>query len=87
VTLNALRRYLYDRGCMEERTLKSTASERFHIEFSCRTKSGRHCRAVLGADQSGAEIPSPVLARLGRELAPCLGRGWIARIPDENPFG
>ena len=87
VTLNALRRYLNDRGCIEERVLRSTSSERFHIEFACRTKSGRHCRAVLGADHIGAAIPANLLARLGRELAPCLGRGWIARIPAEDPFG
>jgi hypothetical protein len=87
VTLNALRRYLNDHGCMEQRILRSASSERFHIEFFCRTKTGRHCRAVLGADHSGAEIPANLLARLGRELAPCLGRGWIARIPAEDPFG
>jgi hypothetical protein len=87
LTLNALRKYLNGRGCTEDRVLQSTATGRFHIEFSCKTKTGRNCRAVLGADQAGSQIPQNILEKLGRELAPCLGRGWVSRIPAENPFG
>jgi hypothetical protein len=58
VTLNALRKHLRDFGCIEERVLHSPGMERFHIEFCCRTKSGRCCRAVIGTDRSGSRIPA-----------------------------
>jgi hypothetical protein len=87
VTLNALRRHLRDRGCIEERVLQSFGANRIHIEICCRTKPQRCCRAVLGAEQTGWALPRGVLEAVRRRLAPCLGSRWIDGIPDENPFG
>jgi hypothetical protein len=57
------------------------------IEFVCRTKAGKSCRAVLAADLRSEGVPSRVIQKLGRQLAPCLGRTWLAQIPPEDPFG
>jgi hypothetical protein len=87
VTLNALRRYLRDRGCIEERVLRDAASGRAHIEFRCSMKNGRQCRAVATFDRMDTRVPANMLEILRRTLAPCLGRSWVGRIPDEDPFG
>lgn len=87
VTLNALRRFLRDRGCLEERVLRDPASSRIHIEFRCTMKRGRVCRAVLGVDRTDTRVPPTLLEVLRRQLAPCLGRSWVNQIPDEDPFG
>lgn len=87
VTLNALRRFLRASGCIEERVLRDPDSPRIHIQFRCDMKAGRVCGAVLGADRSEARIPANLLEKIGRQLAPCLGRRWVNQIPEEDPFG
>jgi hypothetical protein len=87
VTLNALRRFLRDAGCIEERVLGLAGRGSIFIEYECRMKRGLSCRAMLAADPKGGRVPAEVLSELGRHLAPCLGRGWIGRIPEEDPFG
>ena len=57
------------------------------IEYLCRTRGGRACRAILATDAQGGAIPAEALAEMGRKLAPCLGRRWIDRVPQEHPFG
>jgi hypothetical protein len=86
LTVDSLRRYLNDRGCLEERVLRSTGGEAVFIEFACRTKAGKSCRAVLGAERWSSAIPERILVRLGKQLAPCRGRSWLTRIPPEDPF-
>jgi hypothetical protein len=76
VTLNALRRFLNRSGCIEERVLYDPGSASIFIEFRCVRKSDRACRAFLAIDRQAPQIADRVLTRLGRELAPCLGRGW-----------
>jgi hypothetical protein len=85
--LNALRRFLRDSGCLEERSLGVAGSGSIFIEYRCETKRGKTCRAMLAADVQGGRVPAEALRELGRRLAPCLGRGWTQRIPAENPFG
>jgi hypothetical protein len=87
VSLNALRRFLHDSGCVEERVLRDPTSASIFVEFRCVRKSGRVCRAVLVVDRQIPYIADRVLKRLGRDLAPCLGLDWQTRIPDEDPFG
>ena len=87
VTLNALRRHLNDRGCTEERVLRAAGEEMMFIEFRCRMKAGKTCRATLAADNRALEIPAFALTKIGKALAACLGNGWHTRIPAENPFG
>jgi hypothetical protein len=86
-TLNALRKFLRDSGCLEERSLGVAGRGSIFIEYRCEMKRGKICRAMLAADASGGPVPADVLADIGRRLAPCLGRGWTKRIPAENPFG
>ena len=87
VTLNALRRFLRDSGCVEERVLGVAGRGSMFIEYVCRMKRGVTCRAMLAADPKGGRLPTAVLTELGRQLAPCLGRSWTSRIPEEDPFG
>ena len=87
VTLNALRRYLADRGCIEERVLRVPQRGTIFIQWLCRMKKGVACRAVLAMDVAGGRVPLAALTEVGRRLTPCLGRGWIASIPEEDPFG
>jgi hypothetical protein len=87
VSLNALRRFLNDCGCVEERVLRDPSSASIFIEFRCIRKSGRVCRAVLAVDRQMPYIADRVLKRLERDLAPCLGPDWQDQIPDEDPFG
>ena len=86
-TLNALRRFLADSGCVEERVLRDAASTTIFIEFRCARKSGRVCRSVIAIDLQAPQLVDRLLERIGRNLAPCLGRGWETRIPQEDPFG
>jgi hypothetical protein len=86
VTLESLCWYLNGRGCLEERVLREPGGEGVFIEFACRMKSGKSCRAVLAAERWSSAVPARVLAGLGKRLAPCLGRGWQTRIPPEGPF-
>jgi hypothetical protein len=86
-TLNALRRFISAAGCIEARVLYDPSSASIFIEFRCLLGVGRSCRAVLAVDRRAPWIPDRVLSRVGRDLAPCLGRGWHTRIPDEDPFG
>jgi hypothetical protein len=86
-TLNALRKFLRDSGCLEERSLGVAGRGSMFIEYRCETKRGKMCRAMLAADAQGGRVPAEVLADIGRRLTPCLGRGWTKRIPEENPFG
>ena len=85
-TLNALRKFLRDSGCLEERSLGVAGRGSIFIEYACETKRGHTCRAMLAADVQGGRVPAEVLTELGRRLAPCLGRDWTKRIPEENPF-
>jgi hypothetical protein len=86
-TLNALRKYLADHGCVEERVLRVPERGTIFIQWLCRMKKGTMCRAVLAMDGAGGEVPPGAMTELGRRLAPCLGRGWITSIPEEDPFG
>jgi hypothetical protein len=86
-SLNSLRKFLRNAGCIEERSFGVVGRESLFIEFVCRMKTGRSCRAMLATDGRGGLLPDEVLADIGRELAPCLGRGWTRRIPEEDPFG
>lgn len=87
MTLNALRRFLRDSGCLEERTLQIAGSGSLFLEYVCRTKQGRSCRAIFAADLQGGQMSDATLAGVSRRLAPCLGRSWLKRVPEENPFG
>lgn len=87
VSLNAVRKFLHDSGCIEERSFSVPRKETLYLELVCRMKRGRVCRALLAADAQGGFIPVDVLTELGRQLAPCLGRGWTRRVPPEDPFG
>jgi hypothetical protein len=86
VTLESLRRHLNGCGCFEERVLRPTGDDIVFIEFKCAKKGGKVCRAVLTARVKAPPIPRRMLERIGKQLAPCLERGWHARIPPENPF-
>jgi len=86
-TLNALRRFVSGAGCIEERVLYDSSSASIFIEFRCMQSAGKSCRAVIAVDRQAPWIPDRVLSRVGRDLAPCLGRGWNTRIPEEDPFG
>lgn len=86
VSLNALRRFLRDSGCIEERVLHDPGSAMIFIEFRCIRKSEESCRAILAADRESPQLADRALARIGRYLAPCLGRSWVTQIPDEDPF-
>jgi hypothetical protein len=81
VTLNALRKYLRGRGCTEERTLQSSAGNRIHLELRCTMKTGKICRAVLGADRAGGQIPQNLLAVVEKNLAACRGHNWTRSVP------
>jgi hypothetical protein len=87
VTVNALRRYLNGSGCVEVRVFEMAGLERQSIEFRCQMKSGKSCRAVFTTERGVPEVPAIALMRIEQALAPCLGRGWSARIPVEDPFG
>jgi hypothetical protein len=87
MTLNALRRFLRDSGCLEERVLQIAGSGSMFLEYVCRTKQGTSCRAIFAADLQGGRMTDATLTGLSRRLAPCLGRGWIKRVPEEDPFG
>jgi hypothetical protein len=86
-TLNSLRKFLRDSGCLEERVLSVLGSTTIFIEFVCLMKRGTPCRAKLAADVRGGRLPELALAKIGRSLTRCLGRGWTNRIPEEDPFG
>lgn len=51
VTLNSLRRFLNDSGCIEARVLEDAGSSSIFIEFQCAQRSGDGCRAVLAVDR------------------------------------
>ena len=87
MTLNALRKYLRDSGCLEERELRVAGRDSMFIAYVCRTKRKITCRAFFAVDVKGGELPDQVVADLGRYLSPCLGRRWIMRVPNEDPFG
>ena len=87
LTLEALRRYLNSCGCLEERVLRPTGEDIVFIEFICTKKGGKVCRAVVTAAAKAPPIPGRMLEGIGKQLAPCLGRGWQTRIPREDPFG
>ena len=87
VTLNALRRFLNQSGCIEARVLHDPGSATIFIELRCERKTGASCRAVVALDRQMPFVPERVLKKIGRDLAPCLGRGWQTRIPQEDPFG
>jgi hypothetical protein len=57
------------------------------IDLRCRMKTGSHCSAVLSFDEAALIVPRLVLKDLEESLAPCLGRGWLAQMPKEDPFG
>ena len=86
-TLNALRKYLANHGCVEERGLRVPERGTIFIQWLCRVKKGTSCRAVLAMDVAGGHVPLGALTEVGRRLTPCLGRGWISSIPAEDPFG
>lgn len=87
VTLNALRKFLNNSGCIESRVLHDPGSAIIFIEFRCARKPGRPCRSVVAVDRQAPHVAERVLKKVGRDLAPCLGRGWETRIPQEDPFG
>jgi hypothetical protein len=87
VTLNALRKFLNSSGCIESRVLHDPGSAIIFIEFRCVRGTGKSCRSVVTVDRQAPHVATRVLKKIGKDLAPCLGRGWEARIPQEDPFG
>lgn len=83
-TINAIRRYLYDRGCLEVREFEMGGMR--YIETVCKMKTGKRCRGVLVYEEATGYLPPRALDLYRRALAPRLGQRWTSKVPPEDPF-
>ncbi|MGO9656902.1 MAG: type II toxin-antitoxin system HicA family toxin [Acidimicrobiales bacterium] len=66
MTVRQVRRLLSQRGCTEVRQAGS------HLTIRC-----GECVTTIAVH--GGDIPPGTLAKIGHDLEPCLGKGWLRK--------
>lgn len=87
MTLDTLRKFLRDAGCVEERALSVPGYGSLFLQYTCHMKRGSSCQATFAVDPQGGRLPAELVAAIGSQLSRCLGHGWTKRVPEQDPFG